>query len=144
MTPKDQTPELPEGLVLLERAEEVLPGWTVRPWTVDQLLRLSPHLEALAKELEARGVAWEQLEAALEQPPALSQVFGGLGVFLPLLAPVAAISCGKAAEEFGALELGDAWRVLLRIAAVNVHHLSAFFGQAVLEAAALLAAARTR
>ena len=48
-------------------AEENLDGYTVKPWTIKQLLQVMPILDRLAEELGKKEISFESLDRLVEE-----------------------------------------------------------------------------
>jgi hypothetical protein len=107
-------------------AEENLDGYTVKPWTIKQLLQVMPILDRLAEELGKKEISFESLDRLVEEHGVLV-LKDLLQVALPHLPDFLAISLKKDKAEMEELDLGQAMQIGVKVLALNVEHLKNAF-----------------
>jgi hypothetical protein len=107
-------------------AEENLDGYTVKPWTIKQLLQVMPILDRLAEELGKKEISFESLDRLVEEHGVLV-LKDLLQVALPQLPDFLAISLKKDKAEMEELDLGQAMHIGVKVLALNVEHLKNAF-----------------
>lgn len=139
----DHTPEN-ELSPLLDEGE-TFKGYTIREWTLKQLVQISPVLETMVAELERRGVTWEQFAAIFEGAKSKSKAdsFSMTGAFkmlngvLPFISSFLAISLRTDPADMEGLSGPLAMTLLLKVVARNLEHLKSFFEDLTREAAGI-------
>jgi hypothetical protein len=107
-------------------AEENLDGYTVKPWTIKQLLQVMPILDRLAEELGKKEISFESLDRLVEEHGVLV-LKDLLQAALPQLPDFLAISLKKDKVEMEELDLGQAMQIGVKVLALNVEHLKNAF-----------------
>ena len=107
-------------------AEENLDGYTIKPWTIKQLLQVMPILDKLAEELGKKEISFESLDRLVEEHGVLV-LKDLLQVALPQLPDFLAISLKKDKAEMEELDLGQAMHIGVKVLALNVEHLKNAF-----------------
>jgi hypothetical protein len=107
--------------VLFEDRE--IAGYTVRPWTLGQLVKLAPVFERVAVNFAARGLSLSAIGTALETSP-----MNVLTPLLPEIATVLSITLGKPIEEMEGLRADTVISVILVIVKQNVEYLKNSLG----------------
>ena len=107
-------------------AEENLDGYTVKPWTIKQLLQVMPILDRLAEELGKKEISFESLDRLVEEHGVLV-LKDLLQVALPQLPDFLAISLKRDKAEMEELDLGQAMQIGVKVLALNVEHLKNAF-----------------
>jgi len=107
-------------------AEENLDGYTVKPWTIKQLLQVMPILDRLAEELGKKEISFESLDRLVEEHGVLV-LKDLLQAALPQLPDFLAISLKKEKAEMEELDLGQAMKIGVKVLALNVEHLKNAF-----------------
>ncbi|MFZ5451613.1 MAG: hypothetical protein ACOZF2_07055 [Thermodesulfobacteriota bacterium] len=107
-------------------AEENLDGYTVKPWTIKQLLQVMPILDRLAEELGEKEISFESLDRLVEEHGVLV-LKDLLQAALPQLPDFLAISLKKEKAEMEELDLGQALHIGVKVLALNVEHLKNAF-----------------
>jgi hypothetical protein len=107
-------------------AEENLDGYTVKPWTIKQLLQVMPILDRLAEELGKKDISFESLDRLVEEHGVLV-LKDLLQAALPQLPDFLAISLKKEKAEMEELDLGRAMQIGVKVLALNVEHLKNAF-----------------
>lgn len=107
-------------------AEEKLDGYTVKPWTIKQLLQVMPILDRLAEELGKKEISFESLDRLVEEHGVLV-LKDLLQAALPQLPDFLAISLKKEKAEMEELDLGRAMHIGVKVLALNVEHLKNAF-----------------
>jgi hypothetical protein len=140
-----------EVAVLIKEKGEVVHGFTVKPWTLNQVIQLAPVLEDLVKNLQDRGVTFDNFDSVLTTINSwafsISQILtpGGSGTiqitpppgpsfwdliksFLPVLPGLLAISLRISPEEAGELDAPKAALLSIKVVQYNLEHIKNFFG----------------
>jgi hypothetical protein len=117
-------------------AEENLDGYTVKPWTIKQLLQVMPILDRLAEELGKKEITFESLDRLVEEHGVLV-LKDLLQAALPQLPDFLAISLKKDKAEMEELDLGQAMKIGVKVLALNVEHLKNAFNLVLGEAGTL-------
>lgn len=117
-------------------AEENLDGYTVKPWTIKQLLQVMPILDKLAEELGKKEITFESLDRLVEEHGVLV-LKDLLQAALPQLPDFLAISLKKEKAEMEELDLGQAMQIGVKVLALNVEHLKNAFNLVLGEAGTL-------
>jgi hypothetical protein len=107
-------------------AEENLDGYTIKPWTIKQLLQVMPILDRLAEELGKKEISFESLDRLVEEHGVLV-LKDLLQAALPQLPDFLAISLKKDKAEMEELDLGQALQIGVKVLALNVEHLKNAF-----------------
>jgi hypothetical protein len=107
-------------------AEETVDGYTVKPWTIKQLLQVMPILDRLAEELGKKEISFESLDRLVEEHGVLV-LKDLLQAALPQLPDFLAISLKKEKAEMEELDLGQAMKIGVKVLALNVEHLKNAF-----------------
>jgi len=108
-------------------AEEQVNGFTVKPWTIKQLLLVMPILDALVQELKVKGVTLDNL-AELFEGQGLAAVKDIIQTVLPQLPEFLAITLRIDREEAEELDLGLGMQLAVKVLRMNVDHLKNAFG----------------
>ncbi|MBM4286897.1 MAG: hypothetical protein FJ135_01895 [Deltaproteobacteria bacterium] len=106
-------------------AEEDLEGYTVKPWTVKQLIQVTPVLKDLAEKLGEMGITLDNWDAVASQ--GLQGLAGLIEMILPHLPQFLAASLRLPLTEAEELDLGLALKLAVRVLALNVDHLKNSF-----------------
>jgi len=117
-------------------AEENLDGYTIKPWTIKQLLQVMPILDRLAEELGKKEISFESLDRLVEEHGVLV-LKDLLQAALPQLPDFLAISLKKDKAEMEELDLGQAMKIGVKVLALNVEHLKNAFNLVLGEAGTL-------
>jgi len=117
-------------------AEENLDGYTIKPWTIKQLLQVMPILDKLAEELGKKEISFESLDRLVEEHGVLV-LKDLLQAALPQLPDFLAISLKKDKAEMEELDLGQAMQIGVKVLAMNVEHLKNAFNLVLGEAGTL-------
>ena len=117
-------------------AEENLDGYTIKPWTIKQLLQVMPILDKLAEELGKKEITFESLDRLVEEHGVLV-LKDLLQAALPHLPDFLAISLKKDKAEMEELDLGRAMHIGVKVLALNVEHLKNAFNLVLGEAGTL-------
>lgn len=129
-------------------------GYTIKEWTLKQLVLISPILELMIGELERRGVTWEEFFALFDNAAAKAAkksgngdaqaqgltISGGFRIFngiLPYLPNFLAISLGREVQEIEDLGAPETIVLVIKVVSANIQHLSGFFGDLNRELASL-------
>jgi len=108
-------------------AEEQVNGFTVKPWTIKQLILVMPILDALVQELKAKGVTLDNLGEVFEGQ-GLAAVKDIIQTVLPQLPEFLAITLRIDREEAEELDLGLGMQLAVKVLRMNVDHLKNAFG----------------
>jgi len=108
-------------------AEEQINGFTVKPWTIKQLILVMPILDALVQELKAKGVTLDNLGEVFEGQ-GLAAVKDIIQTVLPQLPEFLAITLRIDREEAEELDLGLGMQLAVKVLRMNVDHLKNAFG----------------
>jgi hypothetical protein len=117
-------------------AEENLDGYTIKPWTIKQLLQVMPILDRLAEDLGKKEISFESLDRLVEEHGVLV-LKDLLQAALPQLPDFLAISLKKDKAEMEELDLGQAMKIGVKVLALNVEHLKNAFNLVLGEAGTL-------
>ncbi len=108
-------------------AEEQVDGFTIKPWTIKQLILVMPILDALVQEFKTQGVTLDNLGELFE-----SQGVGVLkdiiGTILPRLPEFLAITLRIDQAQAEELDLGLGMQLAVKVLRMNVDHLKNAFG----------------
>lgn len=107
-------------------AEESLNGYTVKPWTIKQLLQVTPILKDLAAKLGDMGVTLDNLGETVASQ-GVQALAGLIDLILPQLPEFLAASLRIPREEAEELDLGLALNLAVKVLALNVEHLKNSF-----------------
>jgi hypothetical protein len=107
-------------------AEDVLEGYTVKPWTIKQLLQVTPILKDLAKKLGEMGITLDNF-GDMVASQGVQGLAGLIDLILPRLPEFLAISLRVPKEEAEEMDLGLALRLAVKVLALNVEHLKNSF-----------------
>jgi hypothetical protein len=107
--------------------EEKVAGYTVKPWTIKQLLQVTPILKVLAEELKRMGVTVENF-ADVVADQGLTGIAGLLNLILPQLPEFLAVSLRVSREEAEDIDVGLALQLAVKVLGVNLEHLKNSFG----------------
>ncbi len=122
--------------VLQESQGLNIDNYTVKAWTLRQLIEVSPILQGIAHDLQRQGVTLEQLWALFAQEGE-GQSWGSalslVQTLLPSLPRLLSISLNVAEAEVESLEAGETVILAIRVIKANLENLSRFFGQMVTE-----------
>ena len=103
-------------------AEENLDGYTIKPWTIKQLLQVTPILKDIGEKLAEVGVTLETLSDMV-----VSQGVAGLAglvdIILPHLPTFLSASLRISLEEAGELDLGLSLVLVVKVLPLNIEHL---------------------
>ena len=103
-------------------AEENLDGYTIKPWTIKQLLQVTPILKDVGEKLAEVGVTLETLSDMV-----VSQGVAGLAglvdIILPHLPTFLAASLRISLEEAGEIDLGLSLVLVVKVLSLNIEHL---------------------
>lgn len=101
--------------------EESVAGYTVKPWTLAQVIALTEEIEAVAQDLGEKGAT---LDGFAEKPMETVKMVA------PHLPKFLAVTLGIPVEEAGEMPAGDAVLVALTIVRQNINHIRNLFGPA--------------
>jgi len=107
-------------------AEDVLEGYTIKPWTIKQLLQVTPILKDLAKKLGEMGITLDNF-GDMVASQGVQGLAGLIDLILPRLPEFLAISLRVPKEEAEEMDLGLALRLAVKVLALNVEHLKNSF-----------------
>jgi hypothetical protein len=107
-------------------AEENLDGYTVKPWTIKQLLQVTPILKDLAGKLKDRGVSLDNFGDTVASE-GVQGLAGLVDLILPRLPEFLAASLRISREEAEEMDLGLALNLAVKVLALNVEHLKNSF-----------------
>ena len=107
-------------------AEETVGGYTIKPWTIKQLIQVMPILDKLAEELGKKEISFESFQGLVETHGVLV-LKDLLQAALPQLPEFLAISLRKERGEMEELDLGQAMQIGVKVLALNVEHLKNAF-----------------
>jgi len=103
-------------------AEENLDGYTIKPWTIKQLLQVTPILKDVGEKLAEVGVTLETLSDMV-----VSQGVAGLAglvdIILPHLPTFLSASLRISLEEAGEIDLGLSLVLVVKVLSLNIEHL---------------------
>ena len=108
-------------------AEEQVNGFTVKPWTIKQLILVMPILDALVQELKTQGVTLDNLGEMFESQ-GLAAAKDIIQVILPRLPEFLAITLRIDQEQAEELDLGLGMQLAVKVLRMNVDHLKNAFG----------------
>ena len=106
--------------------EETLQGYQIKPWTVKQLLQVTPILKEIAAKLQEMGVTVERF-ADLVTEHGIAGVAGLVDIILPHLPRFLAVSFRMTEDETGELDLALALALAVRVLIANIEHLKNSF-----------------
>jgi hypothetical protein len=116
-------------------AEERVGKFTVKPWTIRQLVTLSPILTSILegfrnKGIDLSGVDIESID--LGKSITVEQMTGyivdGLDIIGPAIPELISLSVGIGVQEAGELEWGEALAVTSKILSLNWDHVKNWWG----------------
>jgi hypothetical protein len=108
-------------------AEEEVQGYTIKPWTIKQLLLVMPILDTLITELKDQGVTLDNLGEVFESQ-GLAAAKDIVQVILPQLPEFLAITLRIERGEAEEIDLGLALQLAVKVLSMNVDHLKNAFG----------------
>ena len=108
-------------------AEEQVNGFTVKPWTIKQLLLVMPILDALVQEFKTQGVTLDNLGELFENQ-GLAAAKDIIQTILPRLPEFLAITLRIDREQAEELDLGLGMQLTVKVLRMNVDHLKNAFG----------------
>lgn len=108
-------------------AEESIAGYSIKPWTIKQLLLVMPILDTLIKELKDQGVTLDNLGEIFEGQ-GLGAVKDIIQTILPQFPEFLAITLRIDRGEAEELDLGLALHLAVQVLAMNLEHLKNAFG----------------
>ena len=103
-------------------AEENLDGYTIKPWTIKQLLQVTPILKEIGEKLAEVGVTWETLSDMLASQ-GVAGLAGLVDIILPHLPTFLAVSLRISLEEAGEIDLGLSLVLVVKVLSLNIEHL---------------------
>jgi hypothetical protein len=107
-------------------AEDVLEGYTVKPWTIKQLLQVTPILKDLAKKLGEMSITVDNFGDIVASQGVQGWVWL-IDLILPRLPEFLAISLRIPKAETEEMDLGLALHLAVKVLATNVEHLKNSF-----------------
>ncbi|MBW1992660.1 MAG: hypothetical protein JRI59_11250 [Deltaproteobacteria bacterium] len=107
--------------------EEKLEGYSVKPWTIKQLMQVTPILKGLGEKLKGMGVTLDNFSDLLAEQ-GLQGLAGLVDLILPQLPEFLSISLRIPKEEAEEMDLGLALALAVRVLALNIEHLKNSFG----------------
>jgi hypothetical protein len=108
-------------------AEETVQGYTIKPWTIKQLLLVMPILDTLIKDLKDKGVTLDNLGEVFESQ-GLAAAKDIVQMILPQLPEFLAITLRIDRDDSEELDLGLALQLAVKVLGMNVDHLKNAFG----------------
>jgi len=108
-------------------AEEEINGFTVKPWTIKQLLLVMPILDALVQEFKAQGVTLDNLGEIFEGQ-GLAAAKDIIQMILPRLPEFLSVTLRIELEQAEEIDLGLGLQLAVKVLRMNVDHLKNAFG----------------
>jgi len=108
-------------------AEEQVDGFTIKPWTIKQLLLVMPILDALVEKFKDQGVTLDNLGELFESQ-GLGAIKDLIQTILPRLPEFLAITLRIDQEQAEELDLGLGMQLAIKVLRMNVDHLKNAFG----------------
>jgi len=108
-------------------AEEQVDEFTVKPWTIKQLILVMPILDALVQEFKNQGVTLDNLGELFENQ-GLAAAKDIIQTILPRLPEFLAITLRIDREQAEELDLGLGMQLAVKVLRMNVDHLKNAFG----------------
>jgi len=108
-------------------AEEQVDGFTIKPWTIKQLLLVMPILDALVEKFKDQGVTLDNLGELFESQ-GLGAIKDLIQTILPRLPEFLAITLRIDQEQAEELDLGLGMKLAIKVLRMNVDHLKNAFG----------------
>jgi hypothetical protein len=118
-------------------AEDKVEGFTVKPWTIKQLLQVMPILNGLAEKLKGMGVTLDNF-GDLVETQGLAGIAGLADLILPHLPEFLAASLRISRDEAEDLDVGLALALAVKVLALNMEHLKNAFSLIVGQTAPLI------
>jgi hypothetical protein len=106
--------------------EETLDGYTIKPWTIKQLLQVTPILKDLAQKLGDLGVTLDNFGDTVASQ-GVQGLAGLVDLILPQIPEFLAASLRISREEAEEMDLGLALNLAVKVLALNVEHLKNSF-----------------
>lgn len=117
-------PEVNEGLAIF--GEVTIEGFTVKPWTLKQVIQLTSVLKMMVSNLQENGIDFSNLEREVD-PKLIVGLLEGIAPVLPQLIAVSLrFDNVSEAEE---MEWGKAVAIGTQIFVLNWNHIKNFLGQ---------------
>jgi len=108
-------------------AEEQINGFTVKPWTIKQLLLVMPILDALVQEFKTQGVTLDNLGEVFEGQ-GLAAAKDVIQTILPRLPEFLSVTLRIELEQAEEIDLGLGLQLAVKVLRMNVDHLKNAFG----------------
>ena len=108
-------------------AEEQVDGFTVKPWTIKQLLLVMPILDALVQEFKTQGVTLDNLGEVFEGQ-GLAAAKDAIQTILPRLPEFLSVTLRIELEQAEEIDLGLGLQLAVKVLRMNVDHLKNAFG----------------
>jgi len=103
-------------------AEENLDGYTIKPWTIKQLLQVTPILKDIGEKLAEVGVTLETLSDMVVSQ-GVAGLAGVVDIILPHLPTFLSASLRISLEEAGEIDLGLSLVLVVKVLSLNIEHL---------------------
>jgi len=121
---KGGKPEVNEGLAIF--GEIKIEGFTVKPWTLKQVIQLTTVLKAMVKNLQDNGIDFTDMDKEVN-PEIIVGLLEGVAPALPeLIAVSLRLESVAEAED---MEWGKAVAIGTQIFVLNWNHIKNFLGQ---------------
>jgi hypothetical protein len=108
-------------------AEEQVNGFSVKPWTIKQLLLVMPILDALVQELKNQGVTLDNLGEMFEHQ-GLAAAKDIIQTILPRLPEFLSVTLRIELPQAEEIDLGLGLQLAVKVLRMNVDHLKNAFG----------------
>lgn len=108
-------------------AEEQINGFTVKPWTIKQLLLVMPILDALVQEFKTQGVTLDNLGEVFEGQ-GLAAAKDIIQTILPRLPEFLSVTLRIDLAQAEEIDLGLGLQLAVKVLRMNVDHLKNAFG----------------
>ena len=117
-------PEVNEGLAIF--GEVKVEGFTVKPWTLKQVIQLTSVLKGMVKNLQDNGIDFSDMEREVN-PELIVGLLEGIAPVLPEL--IAVTLRFESIAEAEDMEWGKAVAIGTQIFTLNWNHIKNFLGQ---------------
>jgi hypothetical protein len=107
-------------------SEENLDGYAIKPWTIKQLLQVTPILKDLAQKMGDLGVTLDNFGDTVTSQ-GVQGLAGLIDLILPQIPEFLAVSLRLSQEEAEEMDLGLALNLAVKVLALNVEHLKNSF-----------------
>ena len=121
---KGGKPAIEEGMAIFGEAK--IDGFTIKPWTLKQVIQLTSVLKMMVKDLQANGINFSDLDKEVT-PELIVGLLEGIAPVLPILISVS-LRFDKV-EEAEEMEWGKAVEIGTKIFVLNWNHIKNFLGQ---------------